>query len=624
MRNVTNPGVGSSTITVSSSSDTAATSPQYTIGGQPPPSISSVNPSSGPQAAATPVTITGANLSGATAVKFGASAATNVVVNGAGTQITANAPAGAAGTVDVRVTTSAGTSTIVSADKFTYVAPPAVTGVSPSSGPLAAGTPVTITGANLSGATAVKFGASAATNVVVNGAGTQITANAPAGAAGTVDVTVITPGGTSATSASDQYTYTAPAPPPPAAPVVSGVSPSSGPAAGGSTVAITGSAFTGATAVHFGASAAPFTVVSDTQITATAPAGSGTVDVTVTTGAGTSAIGAGDQFTFVSPPPPTAPVPSTGPPTATGSKDAGFAGTVNPEGLQTAAHFEYGLDAKYRAPGDTAIYDQRTPDQTVGSDSSPHSVTASVTGLVPNAVYHVRLVATNAAGTISGQDKTFMTAADVAPLPVPKLGKTVNIRPLTGLVFIKLPGPGAASDRGLTKGAGFMPLTEARQLPSGTKVDSRFGSLRLIAAAASSQHIGKTQSVTLSSGLFGLTQARTGINKGLTTFSLLEGDFAGAPSYAGCGHAAADSTGVFAHAAISRRILQTLHASGHGRFRTRGRYSAGTVRGTVWDTTDRCDGTLTVVRRGTVAVTDFRLRKTIPVHAGHSYLARFR
>jgi hypothetical protein len=42
----------------------------------------------------------------------------------------------------------------------------------------------------------------------------------------------------------------------------------------------------------------------------------------------------------------------------------------------------------------------------------------------------------------------------------------------------------------------------------------------------------------------------------------------------------------------------------------------------VWDTIDRCDGTLTIVKRGTVDVTDFRLRKTISVHAGHRYLAK--
>ena len=62
--------------------------------------------------------------------------------------------------------------------------------------------------------------------------------------------------------------------------------------------------------------------------------------------------------------------------------------------------------------------------------------------------------------------------------------------------------------------------------------------------------------------------------------------------------------------------------NGRGRFRTRGRHSAATVRGTKWTTTDRCDGTLTTVARGKVAVRDFRRKKTIVVRAGKSYLAK--
>jgi hypothetical protein len=84
------------------------------------------------------------------------------------------------------------------------------------------------------------------------------------------------------------------------APVVTGISPSSGNAAGGDSVTVTGSGFTGATDVGFGsANAATMTVDSDTQITVTSPAGTGTVDVTVTTPAGTSATSSADQFTYM-------------------------------------------------------------------------------------------------------------------------------------------------------------------------------------------------------------------------------------------------------------------------------------------------------------------------------------
>jgi len=84
-------------------------------------------------------------------------------------------------------------------------------------------------------------------------------------------------------------------------PTVTAVSPNSGPPAGGTIVTVTGTNFTGATSVHFGANlASPFTVDSATQITATAPAGaSGAVDVTVTTGGGTSPTSQADQYTYI-------------------------------------------------------------------------------------------------------------------------------------------------------------------------------------------------------------------------------------------------------------------------------------------------------------------------------------
>lgn len=84
-------------------------------------------------------------------------------------------------------------------------------------------------------------------------------------------------------------------------PVVTGVSPVSGPSAGGTAITVTGRAFTGATAVDFGRghAATEVTVVSPTRITATSPGGSGTVDVTVTTPGGTSASGSADHFTYM-------------------------------------------------------------------------------------------------------------------------------------------------------------------------------------------------------------------------------------------------------------------------------------------------------------------------------------
>jgi hypothetical protein len=93
---------------------------------------------------------------------------------------------------------------------LTFGPVPAVLSVSPATGPVAGGTVVTITGTGFTGATAVKFDTADATSYTVNSA-TQITATAPAGSAGTIDVRVTTPGGTSPATSADVYTYTGPA-----------------------------------------------------------------------------------------------------------------------------------------------------------------------------------------------------------------------------------------------------------------------------------------------------------------------------------------------------------------------------------------------------------------------------
>ncbi len=104
----------------------------------------------------------------------------------------------------------------------TVLSPPTVVGLSPTSGPEAGATLVTIGGTNFTGATVVDFGNTAATNLtVVND--TSITADSPAGT-GVVNVTVTTPSGVSAVTPADEFTYTTAA-----APVVTGLSPASGP-----------------------------------------------------------------------------------------------------------------------------------------------------------------------------------------------------------------------------------------------------------------------------------------------------------------------------------------------------------------------------------------------------------
>ena len=88
---------------------------------------------------------------------------------------------------------------------------PVVNGVSPAAGPLVGGTVVTVTGANLTGATKVLFGTTAGTALTVLSA-TQLKVTAPAHPAGVVDILVTTPNGTSAVTTADRYTYVAPPP----------------------------------------------------------------------------------------------------------------------------------------------------------------------------------------------------------------------------------------------------------------------------------------------------------------------------------------------------------------------------------------------------------------------------
>ena len=202
------------------------------------------------------------------------------------------------------VTTPGGTSATSSADHFIYIAAPTVTAVSPSAGPLAGGTSVTVTGTDLQRPTAVDFGSHGRDG---HRRHRDLHHGHLAGRnSGTVDVTVTTPGGTSATSSADHFTYTA-------APTVTAVSPTSGPGAGGTSVTVTGTNLASATAVDFGTTAGTVTADTATSITVTSPAGTGTVDVTVTTAGGTSATSSADDFTYIPAPTVTAVSPSAGP-----------------------------------------------------------------------------------------------------------------------------------------------------------------------------------------------------------------------------------------------------------------------------------------------------------------------
>jgi len=174
--------------------------------------------------------------------------------------------------------------------------PGTVTSVRPNAGPPAGGTLVTIGGSFLGNPTAVNFGKTPAVSFSGKTAN-SLTAVAPPGISGTLDVHVVTAAGISAANPGDHFTYTA-------GPIVTGVSPSTSTPAGGISVTITGQQLGGVFAVNFGSTpAASFTVNSATSITAVAPAGNGLVNVTVTgvygpSLAGTSVISPQDLFNY--------------------------------------------------------------------------------------------------------------------------------------------------------------------------------------------------------------------------------------------------------------------------------------------------------------------------------------
>jgi hypothetical protein len=256
-----------------------------------PPAVGLMNPSAGPESGGTEVTISGTNLNGATSVRFGSADATSFTV-GSDSSINALSPPGT-GTVDVTVTTAGGTSPDSSSDRFSYAGSPTVTGVMPGKGPVGGGTTVTISGTNLTGATAVEFGSTGAASYTVKSA-TSIGAVSAAEPAGVVQVSVATPGGTSAASSTARFRFT---------PTITGLSPNAGSTAGGTSVTVTGTGFalgTQATIFRFAsARAAAVDCTATTTCTITAPAHAvGPLDVRATVNRIESPKSLGDGFIY--------------------------------------------------------------------------------------------------------------------------------------------------------------------------------------------------------------------------------------------------------------------------------------------------------------------------------------
>jgi hypothetical protein len=183
----------------------------------------------------------------------------------------------------VTVTTPGGTSNPLA---FYYVGAPFKATLSSNSGPDAGGNTITVTGTGLSTATNVAFGANNATPTVVSDS--VISVVVPAGATGSVGVTVTTAGGS---NNGLSYTYVA-------TPTATSIAPNAGPTSGGTAATVTGTGLTTTQSVTVGGAIAPFTVISDTEVSIVTPAGTaGAADVVITTTGGSATITGGFTYT---------------------------------------------------------------------------------------------------------------------------------------------------------------------------------------------------------------------------------------------------------------------------------------------------------------------------------------
>ena len=196
-----------------------------------------------------------------------------------------------------------------------------------------------------------------------------------------------------------------------------------------------------------------------------------------------------------------------------------------------------------------------------------------------------------------------------APAPVqqqaglaPVAGKSVLIGNAGGKVFVTLPGSKKRT-----------PVSGLKSIPVNSTVHAAKGIARLTSAA---DLAGNSQTARFYQGAFIVRQKKR--TKLITDIVLTGGKLGKCRSR----RASRRHRGVRAFEARKRR-KRRLWGNGKGRFRTKGRRSAATVRGTKWLTQDRCSGTLTKVKRGKVSVRDFGRKKTLVVRRGRRYVARY-
>ena len=226
--------------------------------------------------------------------------------------------------------------------------------------------------------------------------------------------------------------------------------------------------------------------------------------------------------------------------------------------------------------------------------STPGSYTATIT-VTDNAANGVTTTRAVAVAPIPTQSQTPVPLPPVPGLPAPIAGTTVNVLPVVQPVFVKEPGQSK-----------FVPLTQPSQIRVGSIIDTRKGRVRITIDNGR----GGLDTADFYQGVFKLLQQKP--PSALATMQLFGGRFKGC----------AKAPRVKISANRKTRSVRHLWGSGKGKFRTAGRFSSATIRGTQWLTDDRCDGTLVRVKQGKVAVRDFVKKKTVIVKAGKRYFAR--
>jgi hypothetical protein len=263
----------------------------------------------------------------------------------------------------------------------------------------------------------------------------------------------------------------------------------------------------------------------------------------------------------------------------------------------TSYGFQFGLTTSY---GTTAGSGSLDP----WLDST--TVSVPVSGLTPGTKYNYRAVASNVDGTTYGRNTSFKTSGKApgatssgpkAPgaTLAPTLGQSVVAEAAAGTVLVK--------EEGETE---FHPIDEAEEIAANSTFDTTEGTVSIEASGGD----GESYSGDFHGGTFQVIQSANG--KGMTKIALRGGDFSACDSQV---NARANASG-------RHLVLRKLWGKDHGgRFKTSGRGSVATVRGTVWYTADSCDGTLTKVSKGAVMVHERGSGRSKLLHKGESFFA---